>query len=217
MDFVFEQIRTGGDRNFAYLVGDREAGVAVAVDPSYQPRLTYDRATAQGLKITTVLATHGHVDHINGHAEMLELTGAVNAAHPDSPARPNLPLADGDALGVGRFKIEVMHVPGHCPDHVLFYLPEVAVAITGDHLFVGKIGGTSGEAAARAEWDSLGRMLEKLPDETTIWPGHDYGCRPSSTIALEKRTNPFLLTKDFEEFLALKANWAEFKGAQGLA
>ncbi len=88
--------------------------------------------------------------------------------------------------------------------------------MTGDTLFVGKIGGTGTEAAARAEYESLTKVLLRLPDATTVWPGHDYGCRPSSTIGLERRTNPFLLCEDFQAFLELKIGWAELKRRHGL-
>ena len=70
--------------------------------------------------------------------------------------------------------------------------------------------------AAETEYRSLHNVVLKLPDDTTIWPGHDYGCRPSSTIGLEQRTNPFLLAGDLDAFLDLKNNWAAFKAERGL-
>lgn len=214
MDFIFEQIRTGGDRNFGYLVGDRAAGVAAAVDPSYDPQRFRERAQAQGLRITHIVNTHGHGDHVNGNARLRKLTGAQVAAHP--ALGPDLALADGATLALGSITMHVLHVPGHSDDHILLHLPAEGVAITGDLLFVGKIGGTGTEEAARTEYASLARVLEELPDETTIWPGHDYGCRPASTIALEKRCNPFLQVRDFAEFLELKRDWARFKAEHGL-
>ena len=81
----------------------------------------------------------------------------------------------------------------------------------------GKIGGTATEEAARDEWESFRRVLPELPDETTVWPGHDYGCRAASTIALEKAFNPFLLAENFDAFMALKRDWASFKAENGLA
>jgi len=216
MDFVFEQIRVGGDRNFGYLLGDRAAGVAVAVDPSYSPQVFADRAGAQGLTISHVVNTHGHADHTNGNAALCERTGALVAAHPDATPAPDVPLGDGETWRVGALEIAVHHVPGHAPDHILLHLARQAVAITGDLLFVGKIGGTGNDTDARTEYASLERVLAALPDETTIWPGHDYGCRPASTIALERAVNPFLRVKDVAEFLELKRDWARFKAEHGL-
>ncbi len=214
MEFVFEQIRTGGDRNLGYLVGARGPGVALAVDPSFAPELFHERARAQGLAITHILNTHGHTDHTNGNAALKRLTGAPIAAHP--LLCPDVPLADGATLHAGPLALAVMHVPGHSPDHLLFHLPAQRVALTGDLLFVGKIGGTGDDDAARTEYESLRRVMRALPDETTVWPGHDYGCRPSSTIGLERANNPFLAAKDLAAFLALKRDWAAFKARHGL-
>lgn len=217
MQFVLEQIRTGGDRNFAYLLGDRATGRAAIVDPSYAPEAVVERAQAQGLNIDYIINTHGHPDHTNGNAEATRLTGAPLAALAGSPVGPDVSLSDGSTLKVGSLRLTVFHVPGHCADHILLYLPEQKVALTGDLLFVGKIGGTRTDDEARDEYHSLTRALQELPDDVTVWPGHDYGCRPASTIALEKATNPFLLVKDFPEFLELKRDWSQFKKKNGLA
>ena len=216
MDFIFEQIRIGGDRNFGYLVGDRKAKVAAAIDPAFKPELFLERAAAQGLAITHILNTHGHLDHINGNARLQEATGATVGAHTDCPVDAGLRLADGDTVAIGSIELRVLFVPGHSPDHLLFWLPEQRVAITGDLLFVGKIGGTATLPQAQQEYQSLERVISELPDETMIWPGHDFGCRPASTIGLEKRTNPFLRVPDFAAFARLKAEWATFKANQGL-
>jgi glyoxylase-like metal-dependent hydrolase (beta-lactamase superfamily II) len=216
MDFIFEQLRTGGDRNFGYLVGDRTAGASALIDPSYDPESLVDRARVQGLRVEVIINTHGHGDHTNGNSRARTLTGAPLAAHRSASSRPDIALEDGHELKVGSLDLRFLHVPGHAHDHVLVFLPEQRVAITGDLLFVGKIGGTSGDVDARAEYESLRRVLAELPDNTTIWPGHDFGCRPSSTIALEKSTNPFLRCRTFESFLELKKTWAAFKDEHGL-
>ena len=76
MQLIFEQVRTGGDRNFGYLVGDREAECGVLIDPSYSPDVLVQRATDQGLKVTHIVNTHGYVDHTEGNPVAVELTGA---------------------------------------------------------------------------------------------------------------------------------------------
>jgi hydroxyacylglutathione hydrolase len=217
MKLVFEQIRTGGDRNFAYLIGDREAGVAAIVDPSYTPEAIVERATAQRLRTDYIINTHGHSDHTNGNSAAKELTGAPVVAFRDSSVAPDLPVDDGQVITVGSLSLELIHVPGHADDHIVVYLEQQRIAVTGDHLFVGKIGGTGAEHDARREFESIRKLIARFPDEVTIWPGHDYGCRPSSTIALEKATNPFLLKMNsIEEFLELKRNWTTFKAELGL-
>src|SRR5687767_15525235 len=82
MTLVFEQIRSGGDRNFGYVLGDRAARQAVLIDPSYSPNTFVARAREQGLEVTHVINTHGHPDHTNGNEEACALTGARLAAHP---------------------------------------------------------------------------------------------------------------------------------------
>jgi len=214
MRLVFEQIRSGGDRNFGYLLGDREARTGVLIDPSYSPDVFVERARAQSLSITHVVNTHSHPDHTNGNQRALALTGATFAAHP--MLRPSVALDEGATLGIGELRLTAYHVPGHCADHLVLYESVHRLLITGDLLFVGKVGGTQNDADARTEWHSLQRLLTLVPDETTVWPGHDYGVRPSSTIGLEKQTNPFLLCEDEAAFLRLKAEWAQVKQRLGL-
>ena len=216
MRLVFEQVRTGGDRNFGYLIGDREAGKGVLVDPSYSPGVLVDRAAAQGLAVTHVVNTHGHPDHTEGNAAAVELTGAPVAAHPAAPEPPDVALADGGELAVGSLALWCLHTPGHCDDHLVLFEAEHRLLVTGDLLFVGKVGGTTTEADARTEWASLQRLLDGVPDDTTVWPGHDYGARPSSTIGLERRTNPFLVCEDVDAFLRLRVEWPEYKKRMGL-
>jgi len=216
MQLVFEQIRAGGDRNFGYLLGDRDARQAVLIDPSYSPELFVARAEEQGLAVTHIINTHGHEDHVNGNATATALTGAAVAAHPACPSCPGVAISDGDELTIGSLRVQFMYVPGHAADHVTVYEPRHRILITGDLIFVGKVGGTRTEDDARTEWDSLRRVLAAMPDAATVWPGHDYGARPSSTIALEKETNPFLRCGDVDAFLQLKRDWPDYKKRLGL-
>jgi glyoxylase-like metal-dependent hydrolase (beta-lactamase superfamily II) len=216
MQLVFEQIRSGGDRNFGYLLGDRDAKLGVLIDPSFSPGTFVTRAREQGLTITHVLNTHGHADHTNGNTQTLMLTRARLAAHPAAGSKPAVPLADGQVLTIGDLRLQCFHVPGHCDDHIALFESSYGLLMTGDLLFVGKVGGTPDDAAAELEWHSLQRLIEAVPDSATIWPGHDYGPRPCSTMALERATNPFLRCESLAEFLRMKANWPAFKKTHGL-
>jgi hydroxyacylglutathione hydrolase len=217
MQLVFEQIRSGGDRNFGYLLGDRTAGEAVLIDPSYSPDVFVERARAQNLAVTHVINTHGHPDHTNGNTTACALTGAPVAAFDKSTlVSPDIGLADGDELAVGSMRLQFLHVPGHCQDHLVIFEPSWGILISGDLLFVGKVGGTRTDEDAQTEWTSLQRLLDRMPDGATVWPGHDYGARPSSTMAIERATNPFLRCGSLPAFLELKANWATVKRELGL-
>lgn len=216
MRFIFEQLRVGGDRNFGYLLGDREAGRGIVIDPSYAPELLVERARVQGLTLTHIVNTHGHPDHTNGNEAAKALTGALVAGGPGHPGPVDLTLQDGDRLSFGTYTLRIWHVPGHYHDHLAFLVEGQDAAFTGDLLFVGKVGGTQIDADGRTEWSSLQRLLREWPDTTTLWPGHDYGARPSSTIAWEKANNPFLECADVEAFLEAKRTWAGFKAQHGL-
>lgn len=211
---IFEQIRTGGDRNFGYLVGDSQGKKAVLVDPSWDPNAMVERAQAQGLEVTHIINTHGHHDHTNGNDEAKRLTGAPLVAHRAAKSDPEVAVEHEDTLAVGELTLTFLFTPGHAEDHLCVQVEDVCM--TGDLLFVGKVGGTGSDESARTEYRSLHEILLRLPDDTTVWPGHDYGCRPASTLALEKRINPFLLCPDVDSFLKLKADWATYKSQHGL-
>jgi hydroxyacylglutathione hydrolase len=217
MQLIFEQIRAGGDRNFGYLLADRDSRYAALIDPSYTPEGFVQRCADQGLTVTHIINTHGHPDHTNGNMRAAELTGAPVAAFADSSlVTPDLGLRDEQELAIGGLRLQFLHVPGHCADHLVIYEPRWRLLITGDLLFVGKVGGTGNDADAAVEWTSLQKVLDRFADDATVWPGHDYGVRPSSTIGLERETNPFLRCPDLAAFIALKRDWPNVKQRLGL-
>ncbi len=216
MNFIFEQILTGGDRNFGYLIGDRKSKEAALIDPSYDPQRLIDRAEAQHLQVKWIINTHGHDDHTNGNEEAQQATGAKIAIHESSQVPHDLSLTEGQKLLLGTLPLRILHTPGHCDDHITIHIVEHQIALTGDLLFVGKIGGTWSDADTALQFQSLRRLIDELPATTTIWPGHNYGCRPSSTLALERAVNPFLESMEYESFLAVKNGWKALKEANGL-
>jgi len=214
---IFEQIPAGGDRNFAYLVGDEASREAAIIDPSYAPEKTLEEAERRGLTVRYVISTHSHQDHVAGNAAVRERTQAVEVLHESTPHPCQQRVRDGEELEVGGLRLRFLHTPGHIPDHVCVHAGEHLV--TGDVLFVGKVGGTGAHfpgSDPRQQWESLQRLM-RLDPATRVWPGHDYGVAPSSTIGREIASNPFLLCKTFEEFLHLKEHWAEYKKAHNIA
>lgn len=214
-EMLIEQIPIGGDRNFGYLIADKERSVAAIVDPSGAPQLFARRIQDLKLSLKWVILTHDHWDHTGGADELKILFNADTAAHLSSSYTADTGLQDNQTLELGGLLLRIIHTPGHTDDSICVYTE--GSVFTGDTLFVGKIGGTHDEQSARKEYESLHNKLLKLPDDTKVYPGHDVGVRPVSTIGDEKRENPFLLQPDFARFLDLKNNWLEYKRKHGIA
>ena len=210
---IFEQISAGGDRNFAYIVAD-DAHTGFVVDPSFDCDHLIARLRTHGLKVKYIISTHSHADHIAGNAAVKKETGALVAAHSSSRATHDVSVEDGTEVEAGRLRARIIHTPGHTLDSVCVLVE--GKLLTGDTLFVGKVGGTDFGEGARLEYESLHRKLLTLPDSTEIWPGHDYGGRPCSTVGEEKLTNPFLLRANLSDFIELKRNWLEYKRLHGI-
>jgi hydroxyacylglutathione hydrolase len=207
-------IQTGGDRNFAYLVADEPTGIAVVIDPSYTPAKVVQVAQQSGLTIARAFCTHDHHDHTNGNAEFEGLTGVQPLLFGDSDPETADRVEDGASFPLGDLTIRILHTPGHTPDSICLHIGDAV--FTGDTLFVGKVGGTDLGDGAKAEYESLHRKLLTLPGETRVFPGHDVGVAPESTIRHERETNPFLLRPDYESFVELKRNWAAYKKEHGI-
>lgn len=212
---IFQQIRAGGDRNFGYLIGDEETGEAAVVDPSSSPKKFPRAARKHNLKIVYIIGTHGHGDHTGGIPALKKKTGAKVVMYASSTDNADVRVSEGDAIKLGALELRVIHTPGHTSDSMCILVDSKLV--TGDTLFVGKVGGTYTDEAARIEHDSLFNKLMKLDDAIEVYPGHDYGVAPTSTIGHERQTNPFLLRKEFKDFKWLKDNWADYKLEHGIA
>ena len=210
-----KQFRTGGDRNLGYLVADEQARLAAVIDPSYAPERIVQFAREQQYEIKYVFSTHDHFDHTNGNQTMAGLVGKQALLFGDTDPDTGIPIEGGARLPLGALEIAILHTPGHTSDAICFHVGDAV--FTGDTLFVGKVGGTDLGTGAQQEYESLHRGLLTLPDATRVFPGHDVGVAPESTIANERETNPFLLQPDFDAFVDLKRNWAAYKEEHGLA
>ncbi len=196
------QILVGEMKNFAYLICCPKTGDAMAVDPSFGAAALLSEVERRGVHLQLVLNTHGHHDHLVGNKAVLAATGARLAAHPQAVAEADLLLDEGSIVTLGDTAIEVLYTPGHHPGHICLHLP--GALLTGDTLFVTRVGRAdlAGSDPA-ALYHSLLR-LAGFPGETLVYPGHDYGPQPVSTIAYERQHNPFLRCKDLESFLRLR-------------
>lgn len=211
---LVHSIQTGGNRNFAYLVADESTRIAVVIDPSYTPVTVVQAAQQRSLTIARAFCTHDHHDHTNGNPEFERLTGVRPLLFGDTDPGTGHRVEDGASFPLGDLTIRVIHTPGHTPDSICLHIGDAVFA--GDTLFVGKVGGTDLGDSAKAEYESLHQKLLTLPGETRVFPGHDVGVAPESTIRHERETNPFLLRPDYESFVDLKRNWAAYKKEHGI-
>jgi glyoxylase-like metal-dependent hydrolase (beta-lactamase superfamily II) len=205
---IFHQISSGGDRNYGYLVACESSRQAAVVDPSPDPLPCWNRIEELNLQLTYIINTHSHADHAGGNAFFQKKSSASLVTHA-STGSGDIRIENAQSLPLGKLSLEFFHTPGHTEDSICLKIDQELV--TGDTLFVGKVGGTYSTSAARLEFESLKKLM-KLDDDIRIWPGHNYGIRPSSTIGQERSNNPFILRlHDFQDFIWLKENWLEYK------
>ena len=207
---IVEQMRIGPMAVFSYIVGCEQEKEGLIIDPAGSESKIVSRAEGLGLTIRYVVNTHAHADHTCGNRAVLAKTGADLVAHQDdareilkglnrafslamgkipSPA-PRVLVSDGDIIPIGKTGLKVIHTPGHTPGSICLY--GEGNLFTGDTLFVGAVGRTDMKGGSlEILLDSLKKLLT-LPPETRVWPGHDYGDAPVSTLARESKTNPYL-------------------------
>ena len=202
----FKQVQQHSD-NFSYIVADEKTREAAVVDSSYNANEIVRILKAEQFNLKYVINTHGHSDHTAGNEELLNLFGAKVVAHKLSRTNRNMVVDDGDVLFVGAVQIRVIHTPGHTPDGICLLVNEEKL-LTGDTLFVGECGRTDMPGGnAKDLYASFFNKLLKLSDDIEVYPGHDYGVKPRSTIGEERRSNYVLQPRSVEEFL-------EFMGTQ---
>ena len=188
---IIKQIAIGYMDNFSYLVGCENTRQALVVDPGSDVDQIVSIAEKEGLEIVTIVNTHGHGDHTAGNAALKERTGARVIIHEldgDRYPAADVLLSNEKTLQLGDIVLDVIHTPGHTPGGICLHAQ--GNLVTGDTLFVGDSGRTDLAGGDRATMGkSIRHLMEQLPDHTVVWPGHDYGPTPSSTLGWEKRNN----------------------------
>lgn len=211
MTLQIHQYKLGNYANFVYILADSATGEAAVVDPAWDVPFLLAECERLGYTLTKIILTHGHMDHIEGVPAMLE-------AHPELPVylsvhetnpryRPDVPrlldIADGDEVAVGQVRLRAIHTPGHSPGCTSFLHGRDLIA--GDTLFIDGCGRCDLPGSdVNAQYYSLHHTLWALPDDTVIYPGHDYGPTPTAVLGEQKQSNPYLLARDKTAFVHLR-------------
>ena len=207
---VVKQIKLSRMAIFCYLIGDKNTRTCALIDPAFDTNKILAEAKAAGFRVTHIVNTHCHADHIAGNAAVKAATHAKICIHKDDADRlgamtnsamarvfggrgspkADMRLEDGDSIAIGSTMLTAIHTPGHTPGGICLY--HDGHLFTGDTLFVGAVGRTDLPGGSPKQLiTSIRERIFTLPAATVIWPGHDYGPRPSSTVDHEKRTNPY--------------------------
>jgi len=207
-NLYLKQMELGPMQNFVYLIGCAEKREVAVVDPGWDSDKIIEMAKRDDLKITSIFISHAHFDHVNVLHELLQATDAKVYLQKDEveflkvPQTNLHPTESGDKVSIGTIDATFIHTPGHTPGSQCFYVGNKL--ISGDTLFINACGRTDLPGGSPEDlYQSLTQRLMKLPDETILYPGHNYAAEATSTIKREKENNPFLLCQSLDQFLMM--------------
>jgi len=207
---IIRQLQVGPEKVFCYILGCEKTRKAVVIDPGGEEEKILALIQELRLDPLYIINTHMHPDHTCGNAKLKRETGAAIVMHEKDHAflqdkknseyfmrmgplssAPDILVKDGSVLAFGEYSLQVIHTPGHTPGGICLLVD--GNLFTGDSVFVGAAGRVD---LPGGDFHTLSASLEKkiatLPDDTVIWPGHDYGDTVTSTVGREKKENPFL-------------------------
>ncbi len=208
-----KQLKLGVLDNFTYLIANPLERIGTVIDLGWggeEANRLLEQASTDGIAIKYIVATHFHADHINGIDYLIEKTGAELLVHEDEAGsmsrlgyKPDIIVKHNDLLSLGGLSVRFIHTPGHSPGSLCLYSEDKL--FTGDTLFVGGCGRVDlPRSDPEALYHSLFDQILSLPEETLIYPGHDYSDAPFSTLKKERAENPYLKAKSLEEFIELR-------------
>jgi hydroxyacylglutathione hydrolase len=213
----FKQIEMGPMQNYVYLIGSMETRKIAVVDAAWEIDEILRLAAQDDMEITHALVTHTHPDHVGGRFAGTEIEGVqellgkckakVVVHKAEAEYLKGLSASDiiraesGDKIDIGGVEIQLLHTPGHTPGSQCFLVDKRIVS--GDTLFIGSCGRIDLPGSEPEQmYYSLTQKLMALPDETILFPGHNYSIQPVSTMAEEKQNNPYLQFRSLKQFLA---------------
>ena len=204
---IFRQLFEATSGTYTYLLASRRGGEALIIDPVLEKVDRYLQLIRElDLKLVKAIDTHLHADHITGLGALRDRTRCITVMGEQSSVDVvSMRIADGDRLGIEGISLDVAYTPGHTDDSYSFIMPDRV--FTGDTLLIRGTGRTDFQNGdPQAQYKSIFHRLLRLPDETMVFPAHDYKGDTVSTIGEEKRYNPRLQVKSIDEYIALMNN-----------
>jgi glyoxylase-like metal-dependent hydrolase (beta-lactamase superfamily II) len=199
---IVHQVPVGNMQNFTYVLEDEGTSEGIIIDPSWDLDEIMRIVQKNNLKIKFIVNTHHHFDHTIGNETMHQETGAPIVQYKTSTIKHDIEVSDGDMIKFGESELLVIHTPGHSKDSMC--LVGDGKIFSGDTLFVGTCGRVDLPGGdAKELYHSLVNILSKMDDSLVMYPGHNYGSSPSSTLGLQKKMNFVMQPRTEAEFLEI--------------
>ena len=204
---IFRQLFDSVSGTYSYLLASRAGGEALILDPVLEKADRYCQLLRElDLRLVKAVDTHLHADHVTGLGELRDRTQCITIMGDQSKADVvSMRVSDGDRVTIEGLSLDVMYTPGHTDDSYSYLMGDRV--FTGDTLLIRGTGRTDFQnGSSRAQYESIFNRLLKLPDETMVFPAHDYKGDTVSTIGEERRYNPRLQVRSVDEYIELMAN-----------
>ena len=204
---IFRQVFDNKSSTYTYLIASAKGREAVIIDPVIENVESYIKLLQElDLKLVKVIDTHIHADHVTGASKLKKATNCSTLMGEHTPADAvEIKVKDDEIIKIDQIEIKAMYTPGHTSDSYSFLMKNYL--FSGDTLLINGTGRTDFQnGSSKDAYNSIFNRLLKLPEDTILYPGHDYNGKESSTIGNEKKFNPRLQVKNVDEYVELMSN-----------
>jgi len=204
---IFRQVFDNKSSTYTYLIASAKGREAVIIDPVIENVESYIKLLQElDLKLVKVIDTHIHADHVTGASKLKQVTNCSTLMGEHTPADAvEIKVKDDEIIKIDQIEIKAMYTPGHTSDSYSFLMKNYL--FSGDTLLINGTGRTDFQnGSSKDAYNSIFNRLLKLPEDTILYPGHDYNGKESSTIGNEKKFNPRLQVKNVDEYVELMSN-----------
>ena len=204
---IFRQVFDNKSSTYTYLIASAKGREAVIIDPVIENVESYIKLLQElDLKLVKVIDTHIHADHVTGASKLKQVTNCSTLMGEHTPADAvEIKVKDDEIIKIDQIEIKAMYTPGHTSDSYSFLMKNYL--FSGDTLLINGTGRTDFQnGSSKDAYNSIFNRLLKLPEDTILYPGHDYNDKESSTIGNEKKFNPRLQVKNVDEYVELMSN-----------